>query len=378
MVYFDYASTTPLHEEVLKTYSLILSKYYANTDSLHDAGIKVADLMEQSREQIASCLKVKSEEIIFTSGASEANNLALKGIAFKYQHRGRHLIASTIEHSSVNETMKQLRDVFGFEVTFLQPNESGQIEVETLRKAIRPDTILVSIMALNNEVGSLNPIEALAELTHEKSRAFFHSDCTQMLGKHPITFLSKIDLASFSAHKIYGCKGSGFLFKRKNVELLPLINGGQQENGLRGGTSNAPCNIVLAKTLRLSLDSLPEHFSMVTGLNEKLRSLLSELEEVEFNSPQEASPYILNFSFKSITSEIMLNALNEKGFCVSAQSTCSSKAKAPSRVLTAMGFSERRAQRSIRCSLSYLNNENEIEEFVKAIKEILNDYRIKS
>lgn len=378
MVYFDYASTTPLHEEVLKTYMLVLSKYFANTDSLHDAGIKVSDLMEQSREQIASCLKVKSEEILFTSGASEANNLALKGIAWKYQHRGRHLITSSLEHSSVNETMKQLRDVFGFDVTFLESNEFGQVEVETLRKALRADTILVSIMALNNEVGTMSKIEALADLTHENSRAFFHSDCTQMLGKHSIDFLAKIDLASFSAHKIYGCKGSGFLFKRRNVELLPLINGGQQENGLRGGTSNAPCNIVLAKTLRLALDSLSEHLQVVRKLNKTLRGLLSELDEVEFNSPMDASPYILNFSFKSITSEIMLNALNEKGFCVSAQSTCSSKAKSPSRVLRAMGFSEKRAQRSIRCSLSYKNTENEIEEFVKAIKEILNDYRIKS
>ena len=378
MVYFDYASTTPIHGEVLNAYQILLAKYYANTDSLHDAGIKVADLMEQSREQIASCLKLKADELLFTSGASEANNLAIKGIAFKYKKRGKHLITSTMEHSSVHETMKQLRDEFGFDVTFLEVDESGKVSVESLQKALREDTILVSLMALNNEVGSINEISELANVTKAYSRAYFHCDCTQILGKHPIDFLKDIDLASFSAHKIYGCKGSGLLYKRRKVELQPLTCGGQQERGLRGGTSNAPVNIVLAKTIRLALDSQFQHLQVVTKLNHQLRTLLKDILEVEINSPMDASPYILNFSFKNITSEIMLNALNDRGFCVSAQSTCSSKTKSPSRVLKAMGFSEKRALRSIRCSFSYLSKESEVNEFVQTIKEILNEYRIKS
>lgn len=377
MIYFDYASTTPMRPEILKNYTYVLEKYFANTDSLHTLGIQVAELMEKSREQIASCLKVKSEEIFFTSGASEANNMAIKGCAFAYQNRGRHLITSCVEHSSVLHTFEQLEEIFGFEVTYLPVNKEGKVEVETLRKALRPDTVLVSIMALNNEVGAINPIHELAECVHANSRALFHSDCTQMLGKYPLDFLKEIDYASFSAHKIFGCKGSGFLYKRNHVKLVPLINGGQQEDGLRGGTSNAPANIVLAKTLRLALDEMAMHYEKVQKLNQRMRTALAQMDEVEINSPDDASVYVLNFSFTCITSEIMLNALDNRGFCVSAQSTCSSKTNRPSHVIINMGYSEARAGRAIRCSFSHYNTEEEVDKFIQTIKEILNDYRVK-
>lgn len=377
MIYLDYASTTPINQEVLKAYTYVLEKYYANTDSLHDAGLKVAELMEQSREQTASCLKVKSSELMFTSGASEANNTAIKGSAFALQNRGKHLITSCVEHSSVNQTMKQLEELFGFEVTYLPVNSKGVVEVETLSKALRKDTILVSIMALNNEVGAVNDIAALAKITHERSRAVFHSDCTQILGKLPLDFLPDIELASFSAHKIYGLKGSGLLYHKQNVRLVPLICGGQQEAGLRGGTSNAPTNIAWAKTMRIACETMAEHNQHVMKLNQQLRKGLAAISDIEINSPVDATPYILNFSVKGMTSEVMLNALNHFGICVSSQSTCSSKTKAPSRILMAMGYSEERATHSLRVSLSHLSSEAEVNELLRVLKEIFNDYRIK-
>lgn len=377
MIYLDYASTTPVNQEVLKAYTYVLEKYYANTDSLHDAGLRVAELMEQSREQTASCLKVKANELMFTSGASEANNMAIKGSAFALQHRGKHLITSCVEHSSVDQAMKQLQELFGFEVTYLPVNSSGVVEAETLRQALRKDTILVSIMALNNEVGSINDIAELAKVTHESSRAVFHSDCTQILGKQLLTFLPNIELASFSAHKIYGLKGSGLLYHKQNVHLVPLICGGQQEAGLRGGTSNAPCNIAWAKTIRIACEEMDEHSRHVSELNQHLRLGLAEIDGVEINSPHDATPYILNFSVMGMTSEVMLNALNHYGICVSSRSTCSSKTKAPSKVLMAMGYSEERATHSLRISLSHLSKKSEVDELLKVLKEIFNDYRIK-
>ena len=376
MIFFDSASTTPLHPEVLKTYVYILENYFANSDALYDYALKSSSLMEQSREQIASMLKVKDNEIFFTSGASESNNMLIKGISFAYQHKGKHLITSAVEHSSVMGAFKQLEEYFGFEVTYLPVNSKGVVECEQLKKALRPDTILVSIMSVNNEVGSINDLKALSKIVKTYSHAFFHSDCTQSLAKMEIP-MECLDAASFSAHKIYGCKGSGFLYKKVNIQLLPLINGGQQEEGLRGGTSNHPCNIVLAKTLRLAMEKMDEHRQKVAQLNDLLRRELNRMDDIIINSPEDATPYILNFSCTCMTSEIMLNALNERQIYVSAQSTCHSKTKSVSEVLLAMGIGQKRASQALRISFSYLNTEEEVIEFIRNLKEILNEYRIK-
>lgn len=376
MIFFDSASTTPLHPEVLKTYNYILENYYANSDSLYNTGVKINHLLEQSREQIAKMLKVKDDEIIFTSGASESNNMLVKGIAFAYQHKGKHLITSNIEHSSISGAFKQLQEVFGFEVTYVPVDENGKVNPEVLKKALRKDTTLVSIMAVNNESGSVNDLKALSKVIKENSNAYFHSDCTQALGKEDIP-MNCLDAASFSAHKIYGCKGSGFLYKRANIQIVPIINGGQQEYGLRGGTSNHPCHIVLAKTLRLTLESKQAHYDHVKRLNELMKRELNHMDDIIINSPSDATPYILNFSCTCMTSEILLNALNEREIYVSAKSTCHSKTRSVSAVLLAMGIDEKRASQAIRVSFSHLNNESEVYEFIKNLKEILNDYRIK-
>lgn len=376
MIFFDSASTTPLHPEVFKTYTYLLENYSSNSEALYDPSIRIHNLMEQSRQQIANMLHVKEEDILFTSGASESNNMMIKGCAFAYQHKGKHLITSVVEHSSVTNAFRQLEEVFGFEVTWLGVDKDGKVNPEDLKKALRKDTILVSIMSVNNETGSINDIATLADIVHENSRAFFHSDCTQSLGKNDIP-IQKLDGASFSAHKIYGCKGSGFLYKKNKIKLIPLISGGQQESGLRGGTSNHPCHIVLAKTLRLALESKNAHYVYVSKLNDLLRRELNRFEEIVINSPQDASPYILNFSCTCMTSEILLNALNEREIYVSARSTCHSKTRSASEVLLAMGIDEKRASQAIRISFSYLNTEKEIHEFIRNLKEILNEYRIR-
>ena len=376
MIYFDSASTTPLHPEVLKTYKYLLETYYVNSESLYDPGVKINNLLEQSREQISNILGVNDNEIIFTSGASESNNTLIKGIAFAYQHKGKHLITSNVEHSSVEGAFKQLQEVFGFDVTYVPVNENGVVEPAVLAKALRKDTILVSIMSMNNETGCMNNLEELSEVIKENSHAFFHSDCTQSLGKSKLS-LNCLDAASFSAHKINGCKGSGFLYKKSNVQIVPLINGGQQEFDVRGGTNNHPCSIVLAKTVRLALESMKEHYQHVSKLNELMRRELSRMDDVIINSPIDASPYILNFSCTCMTSEILLNALNDKKIYVSAKSTCHSKTRTVSGVLLAMGISEKRASQAIRVSFSHLNTEKEVLDFIKYLKEILNGYRIK-
>lgn len=376
MIYLDYSSTTPIRESVLKTYDMLLKTYYGNSDSLHDLGRETGKLMEQSRAQIAQLFHVYKEEIIFTSCASESNNYATKGYAWKNQNKGKHMITTCVEHSSIHNAMEQLREVFGFEITYLPINEQGVVDIEDLKKALRKDTILVSMMMVNNETGAINPIKECADYVHANSRAAFHMDGVQALGKIPID-LSCVDMATFSAHKIYGLKGSAILYKKRNIALLPLISGGQQEEGLRGGTSNAPANIVFAKTLRLALEGLPKAYEYVKKLNERIRSELGELEDIVINSPQDACPFILNISCLRIGSEIMLNALNEKGFAVSAQSTCSSKSKAVSSVLLAMGLGELRATHAIRISLSHQTTDEEVSTFIQALKEIINDYRTK-
>lgn len=376
MIYLDYASTTPIRKEVLDTYTMLLSNYYGNSDSLHDIGRESAKLMEKSRANIAQLFHVRSDEIFFTSCASESNNYATKAFAWANQNRGKHLITTCVEHSSIANAMKQLEEHFGFEVTYLPVNEDGVVEFQDLKQALRKDTILVSMMMVNNETGAINPVKECADHVHQHSLAAFHMDGVQALGKIKVD-LSFVDMATFSAHKIYGLKGSGLFYKKKNIRVLPLISGGQQEEGLRAGTSNAPADIVLAKTIRLALEELDQNYVYVKGLNDWLRKELSNIKDIVINSCENASPYILNISVLCIGSEVMLNALNERGFAVSAQSTCSSKSKAISHVLLEMGLGEVRATHAIRISISHWTRKEELVAFVNTIKEVIHDYRTK-
>lgn len=373
-VFLDYASCTPVNEEVYKTYTKLVKDCYINSEAVYKPGLDVHRLVEKSRSMIAEMLHVKSEELIFTSGASESNSFAIKGYAFANAHKGKHLISSAMEHSSVLHSLEQLRDHFGFSLTLLPVNENGIVSLDDLKAAMREDTILVSMMAVNNEIGSIQDISAIAQIVHQNAKAKLHVDAVQALGKIDL-HLSDCDMVTFTAHKIYGVKGCGILYRKKNVTLLPLINGGQQENGLRGGTLNAASCIVFAKTLRLALTKQQQHYDYVKKLNQTVRVELEKMSDIRINSPRNACPYILNFSCLVIGSEIMMNAFNKKGICVSTQSTCSSRTKAPSHTLTAMGLDEKITYGAVRVSFSHLTTMEEINYFIDSLKEIINEYR---
>ena len=311
-IYFDHASSTPVHPDVIKGLTELTTAHYANSESLHQAGLDIQTMMRKSREAIAVMLKVKSDDLYFTSGATESNNLLIKGIAFAYQNKGKHLITSRVEHSSVLDSFQDLESFFGFEVTYLNVDQEGRVRLDELEAALRPDTTLVSIMAVNNEVGTIMPIEACAQIIRSKSQAVFHVDCVQALTKIDFNY-DLVDCASFSAHKINGVKGSGLLYKKRTASIVPLINGGQQENGLRGGTSNACVDIVLAKTMRKAIESQKSHFDYVKSLNDYLREQLSEMDNIVINSPEDASPFILNISCPHYKPEVIVHDLETKG-----------------------------------------------------------------
>ena len=372
MIYLDYVSTTPINHEVNQMYQSLLNDYFANADSLYSLGLQTSGLMEKSRSLIAELLHVKASEIFFTSGASESNNTALKGCAFQYQNRGKHIITSAIEHSSVYNTCLQLRDVFGFEVDFISVDKSGFLNLEELESKIRNDTILVSIMQVNNEVGVINPIQKIYSIIQKKNpKIKFHVDMVQALGKIPVD-LSFVDLASFSAHKIYGLKGSGILFKRESTTLVPLISGGQQESGLRAGTSNTATHTMFAKTLRLALEDQQNKWNYVQSLNQYVREFLSKEQDIVINTPIEnSSPYILNFSCVGYKPEVILHALEAKDCYVSTKSTCSYHKNDVSRTLAAMQLPLEVAQSAIRISFSHMTTKEEIDAFLYHLSTIL-------
>ena len=371
-VYFDYSSTTNVHPDVLKAYMDLLKTTYVNSESLYDEGTLVSRNLEKARNAISELLKVHPDEIIFTSGASEANSEAIKSVSFSMPEK-KHIITSQIEHSSVLNACKQMEDVFGYRVTYLPVNEQGIVSVKDLKNALDSDTSVVSLMSVNNETGAINPIEEIKEIVKKTSSAYMHVDMTQAIGKVPCSF-ENIDLASMSAHKIEGLKGSGILVKKKHVPFVPLINGGEQEYGLRGGTNNACTNMVFAKTLRIALENEKKYHDYVQKLQTLLLNQLKEIDGVEINNPENNLCSIVNFSYENIPSEVMQNALNRMGFMISARSTCESKSNNPSYVLKAMGYSDRRASSCIRISLSYHNTEEDILDFIKALKEIISHY----
>ncbi|WP_273101669.1 cysteine desulfurase family protein [Bulleidia extructa] len=369
---FDSASTTNVQAQVLKTYIDLLQKEYANSESLYDEGVAMHLKLEKARAAIASLLQVQAQEIIFTSGASESNSAAIKGVCFAQRDK-KHILTTSIEHSSVRHAVAQMAEIFNYEVTYLSVSEKGVISLEEMKKSLREDTAIVSIMAVNNEVGSIQPIQEVGEYVKKHSHAYFHVDLTQAIGKVELD-MKYIDLASMSAHKMNGLKGSGILVKKKHVPFVPLINGGEQEFGLRGGTANALVDLVLAKTLRLYLEEQKKKRPHIQALKERMVTGLRKLEGVWINSPSEGIANIVNFSYPKIPSEVMQNALNKKGFMVSAKSTCDSKSSEPSEVLMAMGLGRDRSLSSIRVSFHGENTLEEVDSFLKAYREVIQQY----
>ncbi len=369
MIFLDNASTTPIDQDIQKSYFELINKYYANASSSHKLGVIVDSLQNRARTQIAQLFCCEPRNVIFTAGASEANNLTIKGVAFQYQNRGKHIITSSIEHKSVLETCRQLQDLFGFSITYLNPNEQGIITLAMVQQALRPDTILVSIMTVNNELGSINDIEAIAKYLKKETKVFFHSDASQAIGKIEANY-SEVDLLTVSAHKIYGFKGSGMLIKRSRVNLVPLICGGGQEFGLRSGTANWPLNVILAKTLRLAFAGQKENYDRVKQYHDMIIKHLSTQPLCQINSPLNGSPYIINFSLKGKMASTIAQAFETYEIYISTISACSTHEAAPSYVVEQTFNDLNRAKSSVRVGLSKNTTLAEINEFLHAFDEI--------
>lgn len=373
-VYLDYAATTPICDDVLESYYKLLKENYGNSDSLHQLGNKAATYLKKARAQIANLLDCKENNIIFTSGSTESNNMAIKGIAFAYMNRGKHIITSKIEHPSVLDSCKQLEELFGFEITYLNVNKDGKIDLNELKNSLRKDTILVSIMAVNNEMGSIQNIKEISMIIKENSTALYHIDATQAMCKEELDY-SVADIYNFSSHKFYGLKGSSVLIKKDKVRLVPLLSGGQQENGSRGGTVNWISHVMLAKSLRLGIEKFDEHYAYVKELKEYLLGKLRGIEGLIVNSPKDSTPYILNVYFKNKRGEVIMNALSNKGIYVSTKSACSSRSKDYSASLYEVTNDMTISKNSIRISLSHLTTKEELDFFVSELKNIVDNLK---
>jgi cysteine desulfurase len=373
MIYFDNSATTKPYKEVLDSFIKVSGDFFGNPSSLHSFGGQAEKLLTQSREQVAKLLGSKPGEIFFTSGGTESNNLAIKGAAFQHRNRGRHIITSKIEHPSVRDAAAQL-ELEGFEVTYLPVDQSGRVSLSAVKQAIRKDTILISIMHVNNEVGSIQPIEEIGELLQDYPTIIYHVDAVQGVGKIPLSLSkSRIDLCSISAHKFHGLKGTGVLYIREGMKLTPLFSGGNQERRLRSGTENVAGFVSLAKALRLVMMKRETGVKTLKNIHTLLRNGLSNIEGITINTPVENfAPHILNFSLNGIKSEVFIHALEQRDIFVSTTSACSSKKKLPSNTLLEMGISEELAASAIRISLSFENTEQEAIQVIRAIEQTVN------
>ena len=375
-VYLDNNATTKVDEEVVKTMIPYFSEYYGNPFSLHLFGNETGLAVTQARQTIADILKAKPNEIIFTASGSEADNLAIRGIAKAYKHRGKHIITSTIEHPAVKNTFMDLMED-GFEITMVPVDENGVMIMDEFKKALREDTILVSVMHANNEVGSFQPIEEIAKITKER-KIIFHVDAVQTMGKVEI-YPEKmgIDLLSFSGHKFHAPKGIGVLYKRDGVRLARIITGGNQEGKRRPGTSNVPYIVGLAKALQMAVANMKEEWNREETLRDYFEDEVSKrIPEIKINGKgARRLPGTSSITFKYLEGESMLLNLSLKGIAVSSGSACSSDSLQPSHVLLAMGVPAEFAHGTLRFSLSKYTTKEEIDYTIESLVEIIGKLR---
>ena len=374
VIYLDNASTSKVHPEVLESFNQITLKYFANPSSIHHLGQESNRLLEKSRKQILDLLKLKHHDVIFTSGATEANNLAIKGYAFANRSRGNHLITVATEHPSVLNTFRAL-EKYGYEITILPVNKKGALEVNLLKAAIKDNTILVSVMAVNNEIGAINPIGEIGELLKNYPKIAFHVDMTQAIGKVNIP-LENVDMFSFAGHKIHGLLGSGALIKEKKIILEPQNSGGGQENDLRSGTNTVALSASLAKALRLALDKQKENYQKVSSLRDHLVAYLKNNDDrFVINSLDKDNPYIVNFSLLTRKASVVVEALSNKGIMVSSLSACHSKNEDYSYVVYALTNDMKLAHNTVRVSFSYENTLDEVELFIRELDKIVKEIK---
>jgi len=366
MIYLDYSATTPVDKRVLDTFNKVCLEYPGNSNSLHSLGVKSKELEDYATSEIAKMIGVKSSEIIYTSGASEANNMAIKGVCLKYQNRGKHIITTLLEHSSVVAPLNYLTNL-GFEVDFVKITDEGIVDLEHLKSLMRNDTILVSISMVDSEIGLKQPIQKIAEIISEYPKCYFHVDCTQAFGKIPVN-LDGVDLASMSAHKIYGLKGIGMLIKKENINIEPLIHGGKSTTIFRSGTPALPLIVSLMKAMKLIMPNVMENIKYVHGLNKKICDKLRTYDRVHINSTENSIVNTINFSLKGIKPETFVHALDEHEVYISTKSACSG-ANSMSNAVYALTKDKELSNGSLRISLSYMTTEEEIDRFLEIFDE---------
>ncbi len=374
MIYFDNAATTQTQPEVIKTYTEVATKIWGNPSSLHNLGTQATRILEASRRQIAELLGKESKEIFFTSGGTEGDNWVIKGVAFEKAHLGKHIIVSAIEHPAVKESALWLKTQ-GFEVDLAPVNTQGFVDVSALETLIRPDTTLVSVMAVNNEIGAIQPIQEISHLLADKPTISFHVDAVQAIGKVPTEqyLTDRVDFASFSGHKFHSVRGVGFVYIKAGKKIAPLLTGGGQESDKRSTTENVAGIAATAKALRLTLDKgkATDSQKQLAAMKQIMVDELSKYQDVTvFSGRENFVPSILTFGIKNIRGEVIVHAFEDHQIYISTTSACSSKAVKPAGTLIAMGVPQKLAQTAVRVSLDDDNDMGQIEQFLTIFKQI--------
>ncbi|WP_144559362.1 cysteine desulfurase family protein [Shouchella miscanthi] len=369
MIYLDNSATTKPYPEVLTLYTTISSQYFGNPSSLHSVGMEAEQVLNHARKKIAHFLSCQKEQLLFTSGGTEANVLAIKGIVTK--EKSAHMITTTVEHASVYETVRQLEDA-GHEVTYLQGDAFGRVTVEQVKDAIKKNTVLVSIGHVQGELGTIQPIQELAEMLSAYPRIQFHVDAVQSLLKVPIGSLSNIDLMTLSSHKIHGTNGTGLLYAKNPSLVKPILYGGGQEQSLRPGSEHVAGIACFAKALEMGASVANKEQERLLSLRKLVIHELEQIKGVFINSPvSNSAPHILNVSIPAVKAEVLVQSLSQEKIYVSTQSACSTKTGVPSRILLGAGHDRQRAETAIRISLSFLTTEEEMTTCIKALKRLV-------
>jgi len=378
--YFDHCASSPMPQMVIDTMSELMKLHYANPSSLHQSGVDAMKLVDRARAGVADKMGAKPPEVLFTSGGTESNNLAIKGLLGRTARSAKHIIVSSIEHASVYECAQQLEAEGAVELTVLPVDSSGQVDPRDIVAAIRKETAIVSVMHVNNETGTIQPVEEIGRLLRDYPHVRFHVDGVQAIGKLPFRWEgSGVDLYTGSAHKFGGPKGIGFLLVREGIELAPLLSGGHQERGMRSGTLNVPAIVAMSQALRLTMEKLEMRRATMYGLRRRLLDIVSDIPELhvngvsELNSAAEArtAPHVVNLSYPGMRPEVVIHILEREGVYVSTQSACSSKSLKPSRVLLALGHDAGRASGSIRISFGDEHTIKDIEVLGAKLKSVV-------
>ena len=375
-IYFDHSATTPVDSEVAALMMEYMTEKFGNPSSIHSFGREVKKAVDEARQQVASLLNADPSEIFFTSGGTEADNLALKGVAFANRKKGNHIITTCIEHHAILHTCEYL-EKNGFKVTYLPVDENAMVRIEDLKRAITEDTILISVMFANNEVGTIQPIKEIGQIAHEKG-IYFHTDAVQAAGNYPIDVKEyNIDLLTLSAHKFHGPKGIGALYVRRGVRINAVQHGGGQERSLRAGTENVPGIVGLGKAAEIAKRDMPKKLTHITALRDKLiKGIMEKIPDIKLNGhPTQRMPGSVNFSFLYVEGESLLLNLDLKGIAASSGSACTSGSLDPSHVLLAMGLTHEVAHGSLRITLGRANTEDDIEYCLTVLPEIVERLR---